>query len=258
MAVGKSKKMVKKGNKKKVIDPFLRKEWYDVKAPSIFTTRQIGKTLVNRTQGTRIASDFLKGRVYEVSLGDLNTTTDADFKKFRLVCEDVQGRECLTNFHSMSFTHDKMCSIVRKWHTLIEGSTAVRTTDGYLLRVFCVAFTKRDKHQIKKAAYAQSSKVRAIRARMDSVIKKEVSGGDLKGFIKKIIAGSIELDIQKRTKWLHPLENVYINKIKVLKKPKFEHGRLLDLHSEVNVVVNESGAVVSRPDAYEPPVLSSV
>lgn len=35
------------------VDPFTRKDWYDVKAPSMFAVRQIGKTLVNRTQGTR-------------------------------------------------------------------------------------------------------------------------------------------------------------------------------------------------------------
>jgi len=40
------------------VDPFTRKDWYDVKAPSMFATRQIGKTLVNRTQGT---SKFLFG-----------------------------------------------------------------------------------------------------------------------------------------------------------------------------------------------------
>lgn len=52
MAVGKNKKMGKKGAKKKLVDPFTRKEWYDIKAPSMFTNRQVGKTLVNRTQGT--------------------------------------------------------------------------------------------------------------------------------------------------------------------------------------------------------------
>lgn len=34
------------------VDPFTRKDWYDVKAPSIFKVRDVGKTLVNRTQGT--------------------------------------------------------------------------------------------------------------------------------------------------------------------------------------------------------------
>ena len=61
----------KKGAKKKVIDPFTRKDWYDIKAPSMFKVRDVGKTLVNRTQGTKLASDGLKTRVYEVSLADL-------------------------------------------------------------------------------------------------------------------------------------------------------------------------------------------
>ena len=62
-----------------------------VKAPSMFEKRNVGHTLVNRTQGTRIASEGLKGRVFEVSLGDLNTSEDV-FRKFRLIVEDVQGK----------------------------------------------------------------------------------------------------------------------------------------------------------------------
>merc|ERR1711928_148466 len=94
MAVGKNKGLVKggkKGLKKKIIDPFTRKDWYDVKAPSMFTNRQIGKTLVNRTQGTRIASEGLKGRVFEVSLADLQSEPDAErsFRKFRLISEAI-------------------------------------------------------------------------------------------------------------------------------------------------------------------------
>lgn len=76
------------------MDPFTRKDWYDVKAPCMFTTRQVGKTLVNRTQGTKIASEGLKFRVFEVSLADLQSDTDAErsFRKFRLIAEDVQSK----------------------------------------------------------------------------------------------------------------------------------------------------------------------
>jgi small subunit ribosomal protein S3Ae len=58
MAVGKNQKVAKKGGKKKATDAFLRKEWYNVKAPINFTKRDIGKTVVNRTQGTSMSIVF--------------------------------------------------------------------------------------------------------------------------------------------------------------------------------------------------------
>ena len=65
------KKGGKKATMKKVVDPFSKKYWYDLKAPAKFNIRNIGKTLVTRTQGTKIPSDGLKGCVFEVSLVDL-------------------------------------------------------------------------------------------------------------------------------------------------------------------------------------------
>uniref|UniRef100_A0A8C9I2K7 40S ribosomal protein S3a n=1 Tax=Piliocolobus tephrosceles TaxID=591936 RepID=A0A8C9I2K7_9PRIM len=103
IVVGKNKRLTKggkKGAKKKVVDPFSKKDWYDVKAPAMFNIRNIGKTLVTRTQGTKIASDGLKGRVFEVSLADLQNVEVA-FRKFKLITEDVQAndhmRKCATS-----------------------------------------------------------------------------------------------------------------------------------------------------------------
>ena len=58
MAVGKNKRMSKgkKGGKKKAQDVFLKKEWYDVKAPSMFSVKQVGKTLVTKTAGAKVRS----------------------------------------------------------------------------------------------------------------------------------------------------------------------------------------------------------
>jgi hypothetical protein len=80
------------------VDPFSKKDWYDIKAPTIFTQRSLGKTLVTRTAGTKIASDGLKGRVFEVSLADLQQDEDQAFRKIKLRAEDVQGKNVLTNF----------------------------------------------------------------------------------------------------------------------------------------------------------------
>ncbi|KAK1653144.1 hypothetical protein QYE76_070949 [Lolium multiflorum] len=100
MAVGKNKRISKgrKGSKKKAVDPFTKKQWYDIKAPLIFSQRNIGKTLVSRTQGTKIASEGLKHRVFEVSLADLNNDEDQAYRKIRLRAEDVQGMNVLRNF----------------------------------------------------------------------------------------------------------------------------------------------------------------
>ena len=53
MEVGKNKHLTKggkKGAKNKLVDPFSKKDWYDVKVPAMFNIRNIGKPLIMRTQ----------------------------------------------------------------------------------------------------------------------------------------------------------------------------------------------------------------
>ena len=42
---------------------------------------------------------------------------------------------------------------------MIEAHVDVKTTDGYLLRLFCVGFTKKRDSQIRKTSYAQHQQV---------------------------------------------------------------------------------------------------
>ena len=75
------------------------------------------------------------------------------------MAEDVQGKNVLTNFHGMDLTRDKLCSMVKKWQTLIEAHIDVKTTDSYLLRMFAIGFTKKKPYQSKKTCYAQHAQV---------------------------------------------------------------------------------------------------
>lgn len=250
MAVGKNKRLTKgkKGGKKKASDPFLRKELYVVKAPSIFATRNAGKTIITRTTGTKIASEGLKGRVFEFSLADLNGGDEAQgYRKIRLVCEDVQGTNVMTNFHGMDITRDKLCSLIRKWQTLIEAYVNVRTTDGYFLRIFAIAFTKKQSNQaVKSTCYAQAGQVRNIRKKMFEILTEEASKCDLKELVQKFISmpESIPLEIEKRCQSIFPLQNVFIRKVKVLKKPKFDLMKLMEMHGDS--AAEDTGAALDK------------
>merc|ERR1740115_648744 len=249
MAVGKNKRLTKggrKGGKKKQGDPFLKKEWYDIKAPSCFSVRSCGKTLVSKTQGTKIATEELKGRVCEINLADLNNDEDQSFKKIKLCIEDVQGKNCLTDFHSMELTRDKQCALIKKWHTLIEGFADVKTTDGYLIRLFVIAFTKRRQDQVKTNCYAQSAQIRKIRKKMVEIIANEAGKVQLRELVKKLIPESIGKEIEKQTQGIFPLKDVMVRKVKILKKPKFDITKLMELHQGGDDV--DAGAAIGRPE----------
>ncbi|KXN83700.1 40S ribosomal protein S1, partial [Leucoagaricus sp. SymC.cos] len=222
----------KKGIKKKVVDPFTRKDWYDIKAPSTFEVRNVGKTFVNRSVGLKNANDSLRGRIVEVSLGDLNKDEEQSFRKIKLRVDEIQGKNCLTNFHGMDFTSDKLRSLVRKWQTLIQAHVDVKTTDGYLLRLFAIGFTKRRPSQVKKTTYAQSSQVREIRKKMFEIMTREATSCDLKELVQKFVPEAIGREIEKASRSIYPLQNVFIHKAKILKSPKLDVSKLLELHGE--------------------------
>ncbi|CZT21928.1 40S ribosomal protein S1 [Ramularia collo-cygni] len=257
MAVGKNKRLSKgkKGLKKRT-DPFAKKDWYSVKAPSSFNIRDVGKTLVNRTTGIKNANDALKGRIFEVSLADLQKDEDHAFRKVKLRVDEVQGKNCLTNFHGLDFTSDKLRSLVRKWQSLIEANVVVKTTDDYLLRLFCIAFTKRRPNQIKKTTYAASSQIRAIRKKMTEIMLKEAQQCTLTQLTTKLIPEVIGREIEKSTQGIYPLQNVHVRKVKLLKAPKFDLGNLLSLHGESST--DDAGNKVEGNKEFKETVLEEV
>ena len=237
------------------MDPFTRKDWYDIKAPSIFDVRNVGKTLVNRSAGLKNANDSLKGRILELSLADLNKDDENTFRKIKLRVDEVSGKNCLTNFHGMDFTSDKLRSLVRKWQSLIEAHVDIKTTDGYLVRLFSIGFTKKRPNQVKKTTYAKSAQIRAIRQKMFEIMIREASSCDLKQLVHKLVPEVIGREIEKASQGIYPLQNVFVRKVKILKAPKFDGAKLLELHGDVTS--EDTGAKVVS-EFKEPEILASV
>jgi small subunit ribosomal protein S3Ae len=132
----------------------------------------------------------------------------------------------------MSMTRDRLCHIMKKWQSTIESFVDVKTQDGYFIRVFALAFTQRRKTQLKATSYASGIQTAMIRKKMREIIIEEVKSCNLKQVCAKFVDRIIEKRIGKECNKIYPLQNIYLKKAKMLKKPKFDFARLMDMYSD--------------------------
>ena len=215
------------------VHAFVKKEWYNVHVPSIFDVRVPCLTPCNKTAGQKQAADSLRNRVFTISVGDLNANAhEQAWRKVRLQCEEIKGFDCYTNFHGLDITRDKLCALVKKWHSLIEAFVRAKTMDGYLVRVFAIAFTRRHAKQVKATCYAKGSQKKQLRAKMMEAMLATVTKNSLRDLFKVLLGDTLTKQITKESVKIFPLENVIIKKVKVLKKPKFDLTKLMELYSD--------------------------
>merc|ERR1719440_1150770 len=83
---------------------------------------------------------------------------------------------------------------------------------------------------------------------MTEIMVNEASKVMLRDFVKKLIAESIGKEIEKQTQGIFPLKDAMIRKVKVLKKPKFDITRLMELHGDSG---GDEGMAMLRPEGDE-------
>merc|ERR1712226_1531956 len=110
------------------------------------------------------------------------------------------------------------------------------------------AFTMRRANQEKTNCYAQSAQIRKIRRRMIDIITNEAAKVQLRELVKKLIPESIGKEIERQTQGIFPLKDVLIRKVKILKKPKFDVTKLMELHGDGD---DDAGVAMLRPEAEE-------
>lgn len=218
----KNKRLSKTGKegKKKSGGAFEKKEWIEIKTPNLFGEKIFGKTLVNRITNTNKSKELLANRIYQVSLSDLNKKENLSYRKIKLKGSEFRDNSSETIFYGMDMTRDKLCSVVKKWQTTIETSIDLKTEDGFFLRIFCIAFSKRKKQQLKKTSYLTSSVIRALRRKIIKVVLKYTSHYNLKNIVGKFLSEKLTFEIEKECKIVSPIYNFFVRKIKILKETK--------------------------------------
>jgi hypothetical protein len=68
-----------------------------------------------------------------------------------------------------------------------------------------------------------------IRKKMVEIITRETQSCDLKELVQKFIPELIGKEIEKATAGIYPLQNTFVRKVKILKSPKFDLGKLMEV-----------------------------
>jgi len=105
-----------------------------------------------------------------------------------------------------------------------------------------MGFTRKHKDHEKDTSYATASQVRTIRKKMREVMTKEGSGVSLDGLVEKLMIEAIGKEIEKHTNAVYPLQNCYIRKVKMLRTPKIDAGKLLEAHGGAEALAKASAA----------------
>ena len=185
--------------------------------------------------------DSIRGRVVRSCQADLAPNQDNfAWRKISLVVDETRGRDALCSFYGVDMTRDQLCALIKKRKTLIEGVQDCRSADGYVLRVFSIAFTRESINQKKKTNYALSSQQKEIRRRMNEVIAKEIAKANSTQIFNLFTSEVIEKKITREVNPIYPVKNVRVRKIKVIQRPKVDNGKLAELHDNDKRILSKT------------------
>ena len=166
------------------------------------------------------------------------------WRKINLIVDQTEGKQAITSFYGVDTTRDELCSLIKKRKTLIEAISDVKTSDGYVLRIFVIAFTRESPTQKRKTNYAQTSQQKIIRKRINDIIQKEVTKSNVTQVLNLFTSEVIEKKITKEVSPIYPVKNVKVRKIKVIQRPNVDFHKLSEMHDPEKRILTKATARV--------------
>jgi len=99
------------------------------------------------------------------------------------------------------------------------------------MRLFVIAFTKRQHKQQKKKSYAKNSHVKEIRQKISTYLTTEIAKMSINELVRNFTLEKFTDKITKDCQFIYPLQNVTIRKVKILKRPKIDAVKLNEMYS---------------------------
>lgn len=199
-----SSKSKKGRSRRKVVDPWKLKGWYEVYAPKSFKEIFLGQIPSGDENN-------LIGRTLEILLYDITK----DFKhthiklKFRVV--EVIGNRCNTIFIGHELTRDFVRALIHRGSTRVDGVFNYRTADGFVYRVSSFVVTRRR---------AKGSQKYTIRKIINKVLDEFAKSSKHGKFVRGIVYGQFAENLANITRTIYPLRECQIRKTKLVSYPE--------------------------------------
>ncbi len=189
----------------KVRDKWKLKSWLTVLASPSFGSAPIVRIPVTDAEKAR-------GRVVETTLYDI-LKQDPQHYSFKLYfqVDRVEGETAHTVLRGHEYSREYLRSLVRRGSSMSDFIKDYHTKDGYLVRVYCIAFSQ---------GRMNTSKKHDLRTVMDRVIGERASGLTYDQFAQEMVLQKIASDVYNEAKKVTHLRHVGLRKSKLIKMPE--------------------------------------
>ena len=189
----------------KVRDKWKLKSWLTVLASPSFGSAPIVRIPVTDAEKAR-------GRVVETTLYDI-LKQDPQHYSFKLYfqVDRVEGETAHTVLRGHEYSREYLRSLVRRGSSMSDLIKDYRTKDGYLVRVYCIAFSQ---------GRMNTSKKHDLRSVMDRVIGERASGLTYDQFAQEMVLQKIASDVYNEAKKVTHLRHVGLRKSKLIRMPE--------------------------------------
>ena len=189
----------------KVRDKWKLKSWLTVLASPSFGSAPIVRIPVTDAEKAR-------GRVVETTLYDI-LKQDPQHYSFKLYfqVDRVEGETAHTVLRGHEYSREYLRSLVRRGSSMSDLIKDYRTKDGYLVRVYCIAFSQ---------GRMNTSKKHDLRTVMDRVIGERASSLTYDQFAQEMVLQKIASDVYNEAKKVTHLRHVGLRKSKLIRMPE--------------------------------------
>ena len=189
----------------KVRDKWKLKAWVIVHAPPSFGIAPIARIPLTDAEKPG-------GRVVETTLYDI-LKQDPQHYSFKLYfqVDRIQGETANTILKGHEYSREYLRSLVRRGSSMADLIKDYKTKDGYLVRVYCVAFAQ---------GRMNTSKKHDLRVIMDKVIGDRASTLTYDQLAQEMVLQKIASDVYNEAKKVTHLRHVGVRKSKLIKRPE--------------------------------------